>query len=103
MLAELTEHAQHHCHFLLGEQIHLQIQMRASIGFVGQAILAGQDEEREENRFKTHNGCEQREREGVERLYGFEVSGVEQDPGGKPDDVKGDGAFSGSHRRDRIP
>ncbi len=46
--------------------VDLQVQLRASVGFLRESILTRQNEQREKDDFKAHDGREQAERKGIE-------------------------------------
>jgi hypothetical protein len=70
VIADLTEHAKDDGHLLFGEEIHLQIEMRAPVGFLREPVLARQHEERQEDRLQTDERRQEAERKGVEWFPG---------------------------------
>ena len=58
---DVLQQLQHRRHLALGEQIDLQIEVRALVGLRRQAVLAGEDEQGQEDGLERHHGGEQRE------------------------------------------
>ncbi len=59
--------AKHRCHFALRQEIDLQIEVRAFVCLLREAVLARQDEEREKNRLEGDGHRQEWEREVIER------------------------------------
>ena len=57
--AHVSKHAKRERHFLFGEEIHLQVDVRALIGLSREPVLAIEDEQGEKDRFQTHDRREQ--------------------------------------------
>ena len=67
MRGNVLKQAKHRRHFALGQEIDLQIEVRALVRLVRQAVLARQDEQREEDRLEGDGHRQEWEREVIER------------------------------------
>jgi hypothetical protein len=87
ILAYSLEHLKHFCVFLFGEKIYLEIEVVSLIRLKITAILAHEDEQREENRFQRDD---RRQKLEWERVEGEPAPGfaVEPEPKGEPYYVK---------------
>jgi len=72
----------------LGEQVDLQIEMTAFVGLTSQPVLAGEDEQGQEDGLQRHGHREEWKREGIERPNPVNYADVHDHPGTEPDNVK---------------
>ena len=89
MLADGLEHLKHFRVLLFRQKIYLEIEMVSLIRLDVAAVLAHQDEQREENRFQRDDGGQKLVRERVECEPAL-GSGVEPEPKGEPYRVEND-------------
>jgi len=75
-----------HSVFLFREQIHLKVKFCSPIRFVGHAVLADENKECEEDRFKRDNRRQKTERKRIER-FKTEQPCIREDPNQKPEGV----------------
>ena len=88
MASDVLQQLQHSRHLPLGEQIDLQVEMTALVGLPRQSILAGEDEQCQEDRLERDRRRQQREREGIERPNSPDCAGVYGDPRTEPEEMK---------------
>ena len=68
MSRDVLQQLQHRRHLAFGKQIDLQIQVTTLIGLPGQPVLAGEHEQRQEDRFERHGHRQKRKGKPIERL-----------------------------------
>jgi len=74
-------------HLALGQQIDLQVEVRALVGLRREAILAGQDEQREEDGLERHYRGQQGKRERIERTHRRDEAEIQRRPHAEPHEV----------------
>jgi hypothetical protein len=100
MLGDVVHDAEGGGGLLLGEQVDLQIEVRAPLRLPRHLILTDQDPDGQEDRLQRHQHGQEVERKGIEGLERLEAVGpltVDGDPHREPDEVS-DGEGRGPGR-----
>ena len=105
LLGDVLQHPKNHSRLLLGEEIHLQIKLRPFVRLLRQAVLADENEEREEDGLKRY-ACRQKiEREWIKWLdtgYGMKIDQKPQDEPNQMEHNRLCGACNPRNRRRKM-
>ena len=101
MRGDVLQELQHRGHLALRQQIDLQIEVSPLVGLPAEAVLAGQNEQGQEDRLERDRHRQERERKRVERPHIGDAE-VEHDPEREPRDVKREHGAAREDARDPI-
>ena len=87
MVRDVAQQLQHRGHFPFGEQIDLQIQLAPFVGLPRQPILAGEHEQREEDRLERDGHGEERKGKRVKRRDTWDQADIGAHPDAEPHHV----------------
>ena len=85
-----------------GEEVDLQVEVIADIAAALHAVLFHEDEGTEEDAFDGDDHGEEDEGIGIEAWDFMNQAGVDEEPGGKPEDVDGDEAHAAGEAADDV-